>query len=342
MVLTQSNILHYLLDKHFSEIESAVSGSFVVRSLTRRNLNFHVSSSTQAYLVKQAKGWDVQSRASLEREALFYRQAETDRRLAPLAPQCYAYDPPNSILILEFLSGHTDLYRVADRFEPALGRLCGETMGVLHREMESSNGDSNFQRTIPWGLPLHDLPEQDKDEPGGGRCEFTRVLKRHPEFARSLDALRAEWRPDTLTHGDWKLENCLISRDRTRLRVVDWEFAAWGDSIWDVAAQLQSCWNFWVRWPSKYPIETIQPALRAFLNAYAQSRGRDPVELAARAIRFAGARMLQSAFESLDKAEQMTGAAVRLLQGSFNILTRPEWAAEQLLGTPLRKLTASV
>jgi hypothetical protein len=55
--------------------------------------------------------------------------------------------------------------------------------------------------------------------------------------------------------------------------------------------------------------------------------------VAERAIRFAGARMLQTAFEHLDKKEQMTAQAVRLMQASLNILTRPEWAAAQLMGT---------
>ena len=115
------------------------------------------------------------------------------------------------------------------------------------------------------------------------------------------------------------------------MRVVDWEFVAWGDSIGDVGTMLQSYWNFWVRSPAEYPIELIRPAMCAFLEAYAKERGREPVEFAARAIRFAAARMLQTVFETLDKAEEMTGPALRLLQGSLNILTRPEWAAEQLL-----------
>jgi hypothetical protein len=42
--------------------------------------------------------------------------------------------------------------------------------------------------------------------------------------------------------------------------------------------------------------------------------------------------MLQTAFEHLDKAERMTAEAIRLMQASLNILTRPEWAAGQLLG----------
>jgi hypothetical protein len=344
MYLSRSNLLHYLVEKQFSDLEPAVNGAFVVRSLTRRNLNFHVTCGAREYLVKQAKSWDFDARASVEREAAFYRQQETNQRLAPLglalAPRCYAYDPPNSVLILEFLSAHTELYGAPDRFAPELGRLCGEAMGAFHRAMESGHLASEFPGSIPWCLSLHELAG-DLEEPSAGQRELLQVVKRHAEFARGLDRLRAEWRADTLTHGDWKLENCLISPGRNHLRVVDWEFVSWGDSIWDVSALLQSYWNFWVRWPSEYPIETIQPALRAFLHAYARSRGWEPGELAARAVRFAGARMLQTAFETLEKAEAMTGAAVRLMQGSLNVFTRPDWAAEQLIGTPLGKLSAS-
>jgi hypothetical protein len=64
-------------------------------------------------------------------------------------------------------------------------------------------------------------------------------------------------------------------------------------------------------------------------------------EFTARAIRFTGARMLQAAFESLDEAEEMTGPAVRLMQGSLHVFTRPDWAAEQLIGTPLRRMSAA-
>jgi serine/threonine protein kinase len=340
MFLTEANVLHYLAERQFGDLETAVTGEFAVRSLTRRNVNLHVTWGTREYLVKQAKDWDFQARTSVEREAALYRQRETSKRLAALLPQCYAYDPPNSVLVLEFLSGHTELYDVPDRFAPELGRLCGETMGTFHREMESGSLASAFPGSIPWSLSLHEFGEEDLAAPSAGQLELMRVVRRYAGFARALDRLRAEWRDDTLTHGDWKLENCLISPERNRLRVVDWEFASWGDSIWDVSALLQSYWNLWVRWPSEFPIEAIQPALRAFLNAYAQSRGWEPGEFTARAIRFAGARMLQTAFETLDQAEEMTGEAVRLMQGSLNVFTRPDWAAEQLIGTPLRKVSA--
>lgn len=340
MFLTAASVLHYLVERQFADLETAVSGVFSVRSLARRNCNFHVTSGTREYLVKQAKDWDSESRMSVEREAAFYRHQETGNRLAPLAPRCYAYDPPNSTLILEFLSGHTDLFNAPDRFAPELARLCGEAMGTFHLEMESRSLAAEFPGSIPWVLSLHQKAKE-MAEPSDGQREFLRAVKRYAEFAHGLDRLRAEWRPDTLTHGDWKLDNCLISPDRERLRVVDWEFVFWGDSVWDVSSLLQSYWNYWVRWPSQYSIESIQPALRAFLAAYARAREGEPAELAERAIRFAGARMLQTAFDTLDKSERMNAGTVRLLQAALHIVTRPDWAAEQLIGTPLRKMSAT-
>jgi aminoglycoside phosphotransferase (APT) family kinase protein len=337
MFLTRANVLHYLVERQFVDPETAVSGAFTVRSLMRRNASFHVTGGAREYLVKQSKQWDAEARGSIEREAAFYRRQETANLPSPLAPRCYSYDPPNSVLILEFLSGHTDLLNASDRFAPQVGRMVGETMAAFHLEKQSGNPASEFPGSIPWVLSLHQIAK-DITEPSGGQRELVRAVKRHAEFAAALDRLRAEWRNDALLHGDWKLDNCLVPPDRERLRVVDWEFAFWGDSVWDVSSLLQAYWNFWVRWPSQYPIESIQPALRAFLEAYAHRRGVDPGELAARAIRFAGARMLQTAFEILDKVEQITPGAVRLLQGSLHILTRPDWAAEQLLGTPLRSL----
>ena len=192
--------------------------------------------------------------------------------------------------------------------------------------MRAEEFASLFPAEMPWQLSMHETNEEDLAGENPARNELIRMVRKYAEFLPALDRLRAEWHAEALIQGDWKLDNSLISPDRKRLRVVDWEFASWGDPVWDLAALLQSYWNFWVLWPLEHPIEEIQPALRAVLESY----GHDGITR--RAIRFAGARMLQTAFERLDKAEHMTAEAVRLMQASLNILTRPEWAVEQLLG----------
>src|ERR1035441_7860103 len=189
MFLTEANVLHYLVERQFVDLETVVSGAFAVRSLTRRNRNLHVRCGARLYLVKQAKDWDLGARTTVEREAAFYRQPET--RKSPLLPHCYAYDPQNSALILEYLSGHTDLFDTLDRFSPELGWLCGKAMGTFHREMESGSVAHLFPGSIPWILSHHDVTE-DLEEPSGGQRELARVVKSYAEFARGLDQLRAE------------------------------------------------------------------------------------------------------------------------------------------------------
>ena len=158
------------------------------------------------------------------------------------------------------------------------------------------------------------------------------MIQKHSEFGRALDALREEWREETVIHGDWKLENCLLPAEGERIQVIDWEFASWGDPFEDIGTMLQSWWNFWVRVPRQYRIEEIRPALRAFLEGYAGTVERDPVAMAPRALRFAAGRMLQTAYETLDDAEKLNADAVCLLQASLNLLSRPEWALREIFG----------
>lgn len=330
MFLTEANVLHYLLEKRFADPEDVVSGRFTVRGLSRRNRNLRVTSGAREYLVKQTRKWDADGCASIQREAAVYWQARNNPSLSPvanLAPLSYAWDPEDAVLILEYLPEHTELYDLPDRFSPDLARLAGQAMGAFHRAMRSTEHRSLFPAELPWQLSMHETKDEDLADQSSGRRELIRALRKYPEFGPSLDRLRSEWRAEAVIQGDWKLDNCLISPERDRVRVVDWEFAGWGDPVWDLATLLQSYWNFWVLWPSRYRIEEIQPALRAVLEGYGQAG------LAEKAVRFAGARMLQTAFEHLDKAEQMTAEAVRLMQASLNILTRPEWAGRELLGT---------
>ena len=330
MFLTKANVVHYLLEQRFADVAEVVGGEFQVHALSRRNQNFRVTAGKRQYLVKQVRKWDPDGRASIEHEASVYWQAKTNPDLAPvaaLAPECHAWDLANSILILEYLPAHTDLFDSNERFDPAVARLAGKAMGCFHRSMRNEKHRQKFPAEIPWYVSMHEVdPEHLKDE-SPGRKELLASMRKYSQFRTELERARAEWRSETVIQGDWKLGNCLIPPARDRLRLVDWEFAAWGDPVWDLATFLQSYWNFWVLSPSRFRIEDIQPALQAALEGYSQP------DVSQKAIRFAGVRMLQTAWECLDKAEHISADAVRLMQASLNILTRPEWATEQLLGT---------
>jgi aminoglycoside phosphotransferase (APT) family kinase protein len=334
MFLTEGNVLHYLLERRFADLESVVDGAFRVYNLSRRNRNFRVVCGAREYLVKQPRKFDTEGRQGLEQEATVYWQAKTNPCFAPfrlLVPESYGYDPVHSILILEYLAGESLGHRQANS-SPAVARLAGAAMGRFHREMRSAANSSQFPRHKPWYFDMHRASDEDAGEGNEGRRELTRLVRKHAAFGQALDALAEEWREETLVHGDWKLENCLLSADGGRIRAVDWELSNWGDPFEDIGTMLQSYWRPWVCQPGRFPIGEVRSALCAFLEGYAAEAGRHPAEIAPRALRFAAARMLQTAYEALDKAERMNADAVCLLQASLNMLTRPQWALGEIFG----------
>jgi aminoglycoside phosphotransferase (APT) family kinase protein len=144
-----------------------------------------------------------------------------------------------------------------------------------------------------------------------------------------------------------KWDNCLVDGDAGNVRIVDWELADIGDPSWDVGAVLQSYVSFWVlslpvgqttdsealARGAQYPLENMQAAIRAFWVSYCESRGagRGDAALLERTIRFAAARMVLTAYETMQFSPHLSAHARYLLQVSLNMLTRPRDAARDLL-----------
>jgi Ser/Thr protein kinase RdoA (MazF antagonist) len=335
MFLTEANVLQYLLARRFTGTESVVNGTYEVRNLSRRNRNYRVTCGAREYLVKQTGKWDFSGRSTIEQEAALCRQARMDSRFEPLrrlGAESHSYDPANSILIFEFLHDDVPLATAAERLTPETGRLAGRVMGHFHAAMRLQELAAMYPIEPPAYFSMEHWDAEDTEDTTEGQRDMVRLVQRHREFAPALAALAADWRRESLIHGDWKLDNCLLSSGGAAMHVIDWELAGWGDAAWDAATLLESWWCLWLRDPEENPLEQIQPALRAFLGAYIDSRKLDRAEFQRRAIALAAVRMLQDAWESLQKSENLEPLAVLLVQASHNLLTRPEWGAAQFLG----------
>jgi hypothetical protein len=91
---------------------------------------------------------------------------------------------------------------------------------------------------------------------------------------------------------------------------------------------------------AKYPLEKMQPAIRAYWRAYVQGMGLDAAqaeEWLVRAVKYAAARLVQTGFEQMQHATRLTGNLICLLQLILNIMQRPREAIAHLLGIPLRR-----
>ena len=83
-----------------------------------------------------------------------------------------------------------------------------------------------------------------------------------------------------------------------------------------------------------YPLEKMQPAIRAFWNSYAAAsgvKGQAERELLHTCISFGAARMIQTVFESMYQMTQLTPHAIFMLRVSLNILEEPRAAVAELL-----------
>src|SRR5262249_55187553 len=131
------------------------------------------------------------------------------------------------------------------------------------------------------------------------------------------------------------------------LKVIDWEMADLGDVCWDVGAIFQAYLSFWISSiPSageaptpelisraQYPLEEMQPAIRAFWESYAESfEEAKRQELLERSMKYGAARMIQTAYEWMYYSQQVSASTLYLLQVSMNILKSPTEAIRSLLG----------
>ena len=362
MILSRSNAIQYLLDQDLVGYDAVVNDGLMVADITRRNRNFKVlRNSGQGFFIKQIQTWDPQTVAHLAAEANCYQIARETPDLSVLAatvPRHLHYDRKYHILVTELLPDAESLMEHHLRlkaFPTDVARLFGEQLGRLHREpvltFEERPERSLFRCQPPWALSGH--RDSMFGAISGGSSQMFQILQGYPDFQRALDQMRDDWRYDRLVHGDLRWENCVIYRHgasgRLDGRIVDWELADIGDSAWDVGGMLQAYVCFWVtsmqfdasqtlaavEASAVYPIERMQPSIRAFWQAYIGELMPDPDtadDLLIRSINYGAARMILTAYEALQYSPQVSPHALALLQVSLNILKEPRRAASQILG----------
>src|ERR1700738_3367928 len=141
MILSRSNVVHYLLDQGLLALDAVVDGDLIVSDATRRNRNFKVMRRAQrGYFIKQIQVWDPPTVATLAAEATCYRLAREMPEfstLAEMVPRDCLYDRQRHVLVTELLpeaESLMDHHRRLSAFPPEVARLVGAQFGRLHRE----------------------------------------------------------------------------------------------------------------------------------------------------------------------------------------------------------------
>ena len=365
MLTTNNDIVYFLLERGLLTHDSVVGGDLMVADASRRNRNFKVIRKHQpGYFVKQIKTWDPQAIASLQREAACYWLSKNDpefARLIPFVPDYYDFDPVRYFLVIELLpegENLTEYHQRLKTFPHGVAAQLGCVLGSYHRNIKATRHnnpqDYTFPKQPPWILSLHQHNAAIFQSLSAANSQIVSIIRQFPKFLQNLDALRSNWQTNSLIHGDMKWDNCIVyepdkGQNEPTIKVVDWELADFGDAGWDVGAIFQGYLVFWimsmqipedvppVRFlkQAQYPLEDMQPALRAFWESYTETRelgGNAAGEFLERSVQYGAARMIQTTYEYMCYSSQVSANAIYLLQLSLNVLSNPRDAIQYLLG----------
>jgi hypothetical protein len=343
---------------------SIIRSDFKVIDVSRRHRNLTVASDSGRYFLKQ--GTSPDKAAAIAHEAAIYRLLHDGTAASAFArylPRLIGHDEQEQVLVLEWIEDARNLreyHARQGRFPRTVARAMGEALGLLHGRVTSTNGGAiasgSANSPPPWILSLHRPGLGLYREASGANLELIRIVQQFPRFGELLDELRQDWTPTALIHRDLKWDNCLLRAGRlapgeSSLKIVDWELAGPGDPCWDVGSVFHDYLSFWLlsipatgEMPpadflklARYPLENMHPALQAFWDAYARQMrldGESERRWQVRAVRYAAARLLQTAFEQMQASTHLTGNVVCSLQLGMNMLERPGEAAIRLLGLP--------
>jgi aminoglycoside phosphotransferase (APT) family kinase protein len=370
MLVSYEAIVDYLLTQELIVPDNIVSNELIVADASRRNCNVFISREAgPSYFLKQETrdrvGADKKV-GSIAYEAEIYRLLQSiqgNETFLPYLPRCYGYDAQQRILILEGIPGSISLAEYQYRHGRAyvqLGANLGKALATLHK-ITTVNRERFAQ--LP-GIPTNPPWVFFFDQPhywiyinsSAANLEFVRILQHSTELCNCLVGLRHEWQPESLIHGDLKWDNCLLnlgpaSRPAPGIQMVDWELAQIGDPSWDVGAIFSGYLAFWLSsipisgeaTPdqflelARFPLRKIQPAIRAFWNAYIAELEiaiHETADRIMRATQYAGLRMVQTAYERLQNEASITPLDIYAIQLCENIVLRPMEAAVHLLGLP--------
>jgi hypothetical protein len=269
-------------------------------------------------------------------------------------PPFERFDEDRGVLVLGLLADWDDLrtfHHSEESFPTDVAAALGRALGAIHRETRRDETEPEPEAS-PLVLTLQRPGLALFRDASATTIELVKLIQQAPGFGDLLDDVRRDWRRSAVIHVDVKWDNCLFRRrpgeKGAELRIIDWESAVLGDPCWDIGAALSqylSAWLFSIpvtggtqpdRFPdlARFPLERMHAAMRACWAAYADERGiqgDERMRACLRSVRYAAARLLQTALEAAQMSTEMTGTLVLHLQLAANILNRPEVAARDLL-----------
>jgi aminoglycoside phosphotransferase len=348
-MIEQSDIPHYLLSLGLVKPRAVLEEDLTVVDASRRNCVFLASTRAgPTYVVKQA---GPRTARTLAHEAAVLRVLAEATELAGQVPTVVHHEPEAARLVLSTPGGARDWsdHHGAGRFPIVPARTLGRALAALHRLPGDGVEELPLGFDRMWGLSLPEPPHELLLDLSAGAQDLVASLQGSRPLCDRLEEVRDGGSDGALVHGDLRWDNCLAvappgSRRKTRVLLVDWEFAGTGAAGFDVGTVLAEYLRSWVGSipiiePSDpgrlvshagQPLRRMQPAMQAFWSAYLLANPRCPT--LRRVVELAAVRVLQTAVERAQWLAAASAHVVTLVQLADNMLRHPDDTAMSLLG----------
>jgi tRNA A-37 threonylcarbamoyl transferase component Bud32 len=342
-MLTRRDALQHLMRLGLLTPDDLVTQAIVATEYIGRNhLVRFERPNAPCYIVKQPRDANAPDASTMWTEATIFWLSVNDpvfAVLAPWMPKYYHYDEPNKILTIELIAGAASLMEkqmTGGPLAPQLLHDVGRAFATLHGPASAVLREDRTRRVFRAGMAwvLNLGVPQSPFVPANQAAQsiVATVLLRPGAFA-ALAAARADWRDAQIVHGDAKAANVLVLADGA-VRVIDWEIAALGDGLWDLAGMVQS---LLMPNPMAAPeaLEIAQPRAQTLIEALWAGYVAvlpPPAHLAdARLtlLRLTGARMIQTCLEWAQVSNQIYPQTPNLLEMGLQLLIRPETSRQR-------------
>ncbi len=357
MRLTIKNISAFLMEKGLLKPKSVVDGDFMVTQTQNRNAIFKIHiKNNKSLFVKQLVSFDPQNTYFLQKDATCLWLIKNEKAFSEVAqyvPEYYGYDPEKQVLIVEYLpeaKNVEELYQADRKLSPKLLDQLAKVLSAYHFKLEEQTMTNRavqfFMRQLPWTFQFAHAPTANTTPLNTGNPVVT-YMQNNPEYLRLMKENIKDYEFTSLIHGDIKNVNFILQdqQDEQTLKIIDWELSDIGDPLWDAAGIVQSLFASQVMLSSPVAPYTApnnmseaqmvqsMGEIKIFWEAYAHYQKMDAAtsfKALHKTLRFAGMRMVQTAFEHNSTAPQLQPNAIKILQISYSLLAHVDQIISQI------------